>query len=56
MAKAKRWFGVKEDVRALGSLAQQKMPAQKIAKQPKRTVGAVWQKALGLGISLNSRS
>jgi hypothetical protein len=56
MPKVKRWFWSKEDVRALRSLARQKTPAPKIAKQLKRSVGAVRQKALGLGVSLNSRA
>jgi hypothetical protein len=56
MPKIKRWFWSKEDVRALKSLARQKTPAPKIAKQLKRSLGAVRQKALGLGVSLNSRA
>jgi len=56
MSKIKRWFWSKEDVRTLKSLARQKTPAPKIAKQLKRSLGAVRQKALGLGISLNSRA
>jgi hypothetical protein len=56
MPKIKRWFWSKEDVRALKSLARQKTPAPKIAKQLKRSLGAVRQKALGLGVSLNSRT
>ena len=55
MPKMKRWFWSKEDVRTLKSLARQKAPAPKIAKQLKRSLGAVRQKALGLGVSLNSR-
>jgi hypothetical protein len=56
MQKSKRWFWSKEEVRVLKSLARQKTPAPKIAKQLKRSVGAVRQKALGLAISLNSRA
>jgi hypothetical protein len=56
MHESKRWFWSKEDVRQLKSLARQKTPAPKIAKQLKRSVGAVRQKALGLAISLNSRA
>jgi hypothetical protein len=56
MPKMKRWFWSKEDVRTMKSLARQKTPAPKIAKQLKRTVGAVRQKALGVGVSLDSRA
>jgi hypothetical protein len=56
MAKSKRWFWSKDDVQALKSLARQKTPAPRIAKQLKRSEGAIRQKALGLGISLNSRA
>jgi hypothetical protein len=56
MPKSKRWFWSKEDVRTLKSLARQKTPAPKIAKVIKRSAGDVRQKALGLGVSLNSRA
>lgn len=56
MPKLKRWFWSKEDVRMLKSLARQKTPTPKIAKQLQRSPGAVRQKALGLGVSLNSRA
>lgn len=56
MPKVKRKAWSKEDVRTLKSLARQKTPAPKIAKQLKRSVGAVRQKALGLELSLNSRA
>jgi hypothetical protein len=51
--KRRAWS--KEDVRELKSLAKSKMPAAKIARRFKRTEGALRQKALHLGISLNSR-
>ena len=56
MSKINRWFWSKDDVRSLKSLARAKTPAKKIAKELKRSLGAVRQKALGLGVSLNSRS
>jgi hypothetical protein len=46
----------KDDVREFKLLARQKTPAPKIAKHFKRSEGAIRQKALGLGISLNSRA
>ena len=57
MAKkvVKRRTWTKEGVRELKSLARQKTPAPKIARAFKRTEGAIRQKALNLGISLNSR-
>jgi len=57
MAKktVKRRAWTKEDVRELKSLARRKIPAPKIARAFKRTEGAIRQKALVLGISLNSR-
>jgi hypothetical protein len=51
----KRRAWTKEDVRELKFLARQKTPAPKIARAFKRTEGAIRQKALHLGISLNSR-
>jgi len=56
MPKIKRRFWSKQDERAMKSLARQKMPAPMIAVQLKRSEGAIRQKALGLGISLNSRA
>jgi hypothetical protein len=58
MAKktVKRRAWTKQDVRELKSLARQKTPAPKIARTFKRTEGAIRQKALNLGISLNSRA
>jgi polysaccharide deacetylase 2 family uncharacterized protein YibQ len=52
----KRRAWIKDDVKAFKALARQKTPAIKIARQLKRTVGAIRQKALHLGISLNSRA
>jgi hypothetical protein len=51
--KRRAWS--KEDVRELKSLAKSKIPAAKIARRFKRTEGAIRQKALHVGISLNSR-
>jgi hypothetical protein len=47
---------VKRRFAGIETLARAKTPAAKIAKQPKHSVGAVRQKALGLGVSLNSRA
>jgi hypothetical protein len=52
-AKGREWTA--GDVRDLKSLAKKKMPAGKIAKSLKRTVGATRQKAFSLGVSLDSR-
>lgn len=54
--KVKRRAWTKEDVRELKALAKAKTPAPKIARAFKRTEGAIRQKALNLGISLNSRA
>jgi hypothetical protein len=54
--KAKRREWTKSDVVQLKSMAKKKTPAPKIAKSLKRTVGATRQKALALGVSLNSRA
>jgi hypothetical protein len=43
------------DVRTLKALARKKTAAGKIAKKLKRTEGATRQKALTLGVSLESR-
>jgi hypothetical protein len=51
----KRRAWTREDVRELKSLAKAKVPAVKIARKFRRTEGALRQKALHLGISLNSR-
>jgi hypothetical protein len=54
--RVKRRAWSKEDVREFKLLARQKTPAPKIAKRFKRSEGAIRQKALNLGISLNSRA
>jgi hypothetical protein len=54
--KIKRRAWNENDLKTFKALARQKTPAAKIARQFKRTVGAVRQKALHLGISLNSRA
>lgn len=54
--KIKRRAWSKVDVKTFKMLARQKTPAAKIARQFKRTVGAIRQKALNLGVSLNSRA
>jgi hypothetical protein len=54
--KTKRREWTKSDVGQLKSMAKKKTPAPKIAKTLKRTVGATRQKALALGVSLNSRA
>jgi len=51
--KRRAWSS--EDVREFKSLARSKTPAAKIARRFKRTEGAIRQKALHLGVSLNSR-
>ena len=58
MAKrsTKRRAWTKDDVRELKTLARQKTPAPKIARALKRTLGAIRQKAFGMGLSLNSRA
>ena len=52
--KRREW--TKEHVRELKTLARQKTPAPKIARALKRTEGSIRQKALSLGVSLNSRA
>ena len=54
--KAKRREWTKDDVKELKTMARNKTPAPKNAKALKRTVGATRQKALALGVSLNSRA
>jgi hypothetical protein len=54
--KAKRREWTKSDVVQLKAMAKKKTPAPKIASALKRTVGATRQKALALGVSLNSRA
>jgi hypothetical protein len=43
------------EVKALRSAAKSIVPAKKIARLLKRTEGAIRQKALALGLSLNSQ-
>jgi hypothetical protein len=54
--KPERREWTKTDVTELKTMAKKKTPAPKIAKALKRTVGATRQKALALGVSLNSRA
>lgn len=56
MAKAARREWTKPEIKELRTMARAKTPAPKIAKQLNRTVGATRQKALSLGISLDSRA
>ena len=42
----------KEDIRSLKAHSKAKTPVEKISKEMKRTVGALRQKALRLGIGL----
>ncbi len=44
-----------EEVKALRSAAKSIVPAKRIARLLKRTEGAIRQKALALGLSLNSQ-
>jgi|HubBroStandDraft_2_1064218.scaffolds.fasta_scaffold321467_2 hypothetical protein len=52
--KRRAWTA--EHVRELKVLARKKTPAPVIARTLKRTVGSLRQKALSLGVSLNSRA
>jgi hypothetical protein len=54
--KIKRRAWSAADVREFKQLARKKTPAPKIARRFKRTEGAIRQKALHLGVSLNSRA
>ena len=51
--KRRSWLPV--EVKALKSAAKNIVPAGKIARLLKRTEGAIRQKALALGLSLNSQ-
>jgi hypothetical protein len=53
--RAKRREWTKEDLRELKAHSRSKTPVVKISKLTKRTVGALRQKALRLGISLGHR-
>jgi hypothetical protein len=51
--KRRAWLAV--EVKALKTSAKNIVPAGKIARLLKRTEGAIRQKALALGLSLNSQ-
>ncbi|MEJ2376950.1 MAG: hypothetical protein P8Y71_16560 [Pseudolabrys sp.] len=51
--KPKPW--TKEDLRALKAYSKAKTPVVEISKQMKRTVGALRQQAIRLGIGLGHR-
>ncbi len=53
--KKKRRAWLAAEVKALRSAAKSIVPAGKIARLLKRTEGAIRQKALALGLSLNSQ-
>jgi hypothetical protein len=57
MAKkvVKREPWTKEDIRTLKTLAREKKKTTVIARTLKRTVGATYQQASKLGVTLNSR-
>jgi hypothetical protein len=50
--KLRPW--TKEDVRVLKSLAREKAKTTVIARKLKRSVGATYQKARGLGVTLGA--
>jgi hypothetical protein len=52
--KLRPW--TKEDVRTLKTLAKEKRKTTAIARTLKRTVGATYQQARRLGVSLGTRS
>ena len=54
--KIKRRSWSKEDIRELKNLARRKISAVAIAKQFRRSLPALRQKAMNLGISLDSRA
>jgi len=58
MAKkiVKRQSWTKEDIRMLKTLAREKKKTTVIARTLKRTVGATYQQASKLGVTLGSRS
>ena len=51
--KLRPW--TKEDVRTLKMLAREKVKTSVIARKLKRTLGATYQKAKGLGVSFGER-
>jgi hypothetical protein len=54
--KSKRRAWTKADIHTLKSQAKKKVRAGSIARSLKRTEGATRQKALSLGVSLDSRA
>jgi hypothetical protein len=52
--KLQSW--TKEDIRTLKTLAREKKKTSVIARTLKRSVGATYQKASKLGVTLGSRS
>jgi hypothetical protein len=52
--KRVRWTGAED--RALKAHSRKRTPVVKISKEMKRTVGALRQRALGLGIPLGHRT
>jgi len=53
--KKKRRSWLAAEIKALKTAAKSIVPASKIARLLKRTEGAIRQKALALGLSLNSQ-
>jgi len=53
--KVRRQPWTKEDIRTLKTLAREKKKTTTIARMLKRTVGATYQQASKLGVTLNSR-
>jgi hypothetical protein len=53
--KVKLRVWTKEDVRMLKTLAREGTKTTSIARKLKRTVGATYQKAMKLGVSLGAR-
>jgi hypothetical protein len=49
-AKVRPW--TKDDIRSLKTLAREKAKTSDIAKKLKRTIGATYQKAMRLGVTL----
>jgi hypothetical protein len=54
--RSKRKMWTKADDRALKAHSKSKTPVVKISKEMKRTIGALRQRAFGLGISLGHRT
>lgn len=53
VAQRREW--TKDDIRMLKTLAREGTKTAAIAKKLKRTVGATYQKARGLGVTLGAR-